>query len=116
MNDALFRLPREPLLGCATLTQWESAQRQAHESAILQATAQVEAARLLLEQATAGGHETDFWRDALEWADDEEAQIRRASAKWSSRDREAHRRAFGFALALRERTTHHLAQMEKKAP
>lgn len=93
----------------------ESAQRQAHETAVLRAQAQTEAARELLAAATERGHgRLDFWRDALEHAEAEEARSRRAFANWQRRDQGAARRAFDFSRALSSRTIARIAQMEKE--
>ncbi len=72
-----------------TFAQLESAQRQPHEAAVLRAQAQTEAARELLTAATERGHERlDFWREALEHAEAEEARSRRAFTNWQRRDQE----------------------------
>jgi len=80
----------------------------------LRAQAQTEAARELLEAATERGHQTDFWREALEHAEAEEARARRAFANWQRRDHAAARRAFDFSRALPSRTVAHVAQMEQE--
>lgn len=98
-----------------TFAQVETAQRQGHEAAVLRAVAQVEAARELLEAATERGHgQLDFWRDALEHAEAEEAGARRRFALWQRRDRNAARRAFDFSRALSSRTVARVAQMERE--
>lgn len=76
-----------------TFAQLESAQRQAHEAAVLRAQAQGEAARELLTAATERGHQTDFWREALSHAEAEEVRSHRAFANWQRRDKGAARRA-----------------------
>lgn len=96
-----------------TFPQLESAQRQAHEAAVLRAVAQVEAARELLVAATERGHQTDFWREALEHAEAEETRARRAFTNWQRRDVNAARRAFNFARALCAKTEQHFNELEK---
>lgn len=95
-----------------TFAQVETAQRQAHEAAIFRAVAQVEAARELLDQATESGHKRlDFWREALEHAEEQEARARRAFAQWQRRDQYAARRAFDFSVALFPKTAQRLAKL-----
>ena len=96
-----------------TFTDFESVQRQAYEAAILRAVAQVEAARELLEGARSGGHQTEFWARAVEFAEAEEAARRRAFSLWRRRDRNAALRAFDFTRALSGATSRHLNALER---
>lgn len=95
-----------------TFAQLEGAQRRAHEAAILRATAQTEAARELLERATANGTDPTFWGDALEFAEAHEASARRAFAKWQQRDRMKAHRAHEFSRALLGATYKQLQKAE----
>jgi len=115
----LYLTPKNPkamkITPQTSFAQLESAQRQAHEAAVLRAQAQTEAARELLAAATERGHgRLDFWREALEHAEAEEARARRAFANWQRRDHAAARRAFDFSRALSSRTVAHVAQMEQE--
>lgn len=97
-----------------SFAQVEAAQRRAHKNAILRAVAQVNAARELLDLATERGvARLDFWTEALEHAEAEEARARRVFAQWERRDRNADRRAFEFRRALSGRAALHFARLEQ---
>ncbi len=90
----------------------EIAERNAHESALLRAEAQTEAARQLLEEATANGQDTELWRAALDFAESHEAQARRSFAQWQQRDRAAAFKTHEFARLLFRATAKKLEELE----
>lgn len=94
----------------------EGDQRRAHVAAVAHAGAQSEAARELLASATERGVERlQFWADALEFAEEEEARAHRELGIWKGRDRGAHRCRFLWARALAHRTARHMAEFEEMA-
>ena len=99
----------------SNFAQLRRTQKREFSDRVRYCEAQTEAARELLAKAEAQSFSLDFWREALEFAEAEEAQARRDFAQWQRRDQEAARRDFEFERALSPATTRALETAAKEA-
>jgi Tfp pilus assembly protein PilF len=95
-----------------TFAESERDERQTHENAILCAQAQTEAAREILEKAIEHGTDSEIWRNALDFAEQNEAEARRDFAKWQQRDRVKAHQTHEFSRLLFKATAQKLEQIE----